>query len=389
MAEYTKYPNQIDTTTELPKATDHVTLVKAELFNRLRDAVLAIEQELGIQPSSTYSTVKDRLDNIEGRINDIGIEGPAGPTGPQGPAGEQGEDGAQGPPGEGLDLTNGIEFPTDGNFSITQAQSIDYSDYPRSALIKAQDAAVSDPDVGYEGVRGGNLILSGGEPSDGAGIFGDVIVELGPDAGAGTASFSLQSQESELLKINLANATTGIESTRNIAIRGTGVLLYGQNADYVTNGMIAQANLNANLSLYAQTESQSATLNFYTDSTINYIYFNAGRYDFASGQRVGSVNSVSGNGNVTLNFTTSEEWYITLSGNVTMLAPQNIFDGTLYTVKFYQQGSRTVTWNSAFKFNSFNSTVTSTAGAVDYFIFKGDYINQHLHCIQVVKNAGV
>lgn len=89
MAEYSKYPNQIDTTTELPKATDNVTLVKAELFNRLRDALLTIEQELGILPSSTYSTVRDRLDNIEGRINDIGIEGPAGPPGPPGPEGSQ------------------------------------------------------------------------------------------------------------------------------------------------------------------------------------------------------------------------------------------------------------------------------------------------------------
>lgn len=386
MAEYTKYPNQIDTTTELPKATDYVTLVKAELFNRLRDAVLAIENELGIQPSSTHSTVKDRLDHIEGRINDIGIEGPAGP---QGPAGEQGEDGAQGPPGEGLDLTNGIEFPTAGNFSITQAQSIDYIDYPRSAVIKAQDAAISDPDLDYVGVRGGHLILSGGDPSDGTGIFGDVVVELGPDVGAGTAGFSLQSQESELLKINLVSTTASIESTRNIAVRGTGVVLYGQNANYVTNGIIAEANINANLTLYAQTESQTATLNFYTDSSINYIYFNAGRYDFASGQRVGSVNSISGNGNVTLNFTTSEEWHISLAGNVTMLAPQNIFNGTLYTVRFHQQGSRTVAWNSAFKFNSFNSSVTSTAEAIDYFIFKGDYTNQHLHCIQVVKNASV
>ena len=65
LAEYSNYPNQIDTTTEIPKATDNVTPVKAELFNRLRDAIIAVENELGTQPSSIYSTVKARLDALE------------------------------------------------------------------------------------------------------------------------------------------------------------------------------------------------------------------------------------------------------------------------------------------------------------------------------------
>lgn len=71
MAEFTNYPNQIDTTNELPKATDNVTPVKAELFNRLRDAIVAIETELGIQPSSTFSTVKARLDALDSTITTI------------------------------------------------------------------------------------------------------------------------------------------------------------------------------------------------------------------------------------------------------------------------------------------------------------------------------
>lgn len=65
MATYSKYPNQIDTTTELPLATDLVTPVKAEVVNRLQDAIIAIETELGVQPSSTYGSVKNRLDIIE------------------------------------------------------------------------------------------------------------------------------------------------------------------------------------------------------------------------------------------------------------------------------------------------------------------------------------
>lgn len=68
MAQYTKYPQGIDTSTELPKATDLVTPVNGETVNRLREAILAIENELGIQPSGTNSTVRARLDYLDSRI---------------------------------------------------------------------------------------------------------------------------------------------------------------------------------------------------------------------------------------------------------------------------------------------------------------------------------
>ena len=63
---YSNYPNQIDTTNELPRSTDLVSPVKAEVVNRLRDAILAIESELGVDPSGTYGTVRDRLDSLAG-----------------------------------------------------------------------------------------------------------------------------------------------------------------------------------------------------------------------------------------------------------------------------------------------------------------------------------
>lgn len=65
MGEFSKYPDQIDSSTELPKTTDNITPVNAEVVNRLRDAILMIESELGIQPSSTYGTVRARLDAME------------------------------------------------------------------------------------------------------------------------------------------------------------------------------------------------------------------------------------------------------------------------------------------------------------------------------------
>jgi len=66
-----KYPGQIDDNTSLPTAIDNVTPVKGSLFNRLRDATIAIEAELGTKPSSVYGSVKSRLDNLENNINNI------------------------------------------------------------------------------------------------------------------------------------------------------------------------------------------------------------------------------------------------------------------------------------------------------------------------------
>jgi hypothetical protein len=51
-----------------------VTEVRAEVVNRLRSAILNIESELGLQPSATFGTVKDRLDSLDGNITDIYVE---------------------------------------------------------------------------------------------------------------------------------------------------------------------------------------------------------------------------------------------------------------------------------------------------------------------------
>jgi hypothetical protein len=60
----TIYPSYIDTGITLPKAIDLVTPVRAESVNILRDTIIAIENELGIDPSGTYGTVRARLDAL-------------------------------------------------------------------------------------------------------------------------------------------------------------------------------------------------------------------------------------------------------------------------------------------------------------------------------------
>jgi hypothetical protein len=65
MAEsFSVYPNAIDGYTTLPLRRDGVHEIVADDHNRLRDAIVKIEQELGVQPSGVYATVVDRLDDI-------------------------------------------------------------------------------------------------------------------------------------------------------------------------------------------------------------------------------------------------------------------------------------------------------------------------------------
>lgn len=67
------YPAQIDSTLTLPPAVDNFTPVQGSVFNVLRNAVIAIENELGIKPSGIYSTARARLDNLENIIGNLQI----------------------------------------------------------------------------------------------------------------------------------------------------------------------------------------------------------------------------------------------------------------------------------------------------------------------------
>lgn len=69
----TNYPDQIDNLISLPQVVDNLTPVRASVVNNLRDAILAIEKELGAQPSSVYGSVKARLDNVENNLSNLQI----------------------------------------------------------------------------------------------------------------------------------------------------------------------------------------------------------------------------------------------------------------------------------------------------------------------------
>lgn len=59
------YPNAIDGFAQLPLAVDTVTPIDAISVNRLRDAIVKIETELGIKPSGNFVDVRARLDALE------------------------------------------------------------------------------------------------------------------------------------------------------------------------------------------------------------------------------------------------------------------------------------------------------------------------------------
>src|SRR6185369_8793303 len=69
----TKYPSQIDTNSTLPRAVDLVTPVKAAIVNDLIEAIITIENELGVKPSATYATVRARLDTLEGILGNLQV----------------------------------------------------------------------------------------------------------------------------------------------------------------------------------------------------------------------------------------------------------------------------------------------------------------------------
>ena len=61
----TIYPSGIDGYVQLPLVVDGVDEIRADDINRVRNAVVAVESELGINPSGTFGTVKARLDSLE------------------------------------------------------------------------------------------------------------------------------------------------------------------------------------------------------------------------------------------------------------------------------------------------------------------------------------
>ena len=91
-------------------------------------------------------------------------------------------------------------------------------------------------------------------------------------------------------------------------------------------------------------------------------------------------------GNVALTDASSISWdvsaaqvaTVTLGGNRTMSAPSNLVNGGFYALGVIQDstGSRTLTWNSVFKWTGGASpTLSTAASSYDFFVFRSDGTN--------------
>jgi hypothetical protein len=64
----TQYPAQIDNNQTLPLVIDRITAINATVINDLRAAIIGIEETLGVNPQSTFTTVRARLDALTAAI---------------------------------------------------------------------------------------------------------------------------------------------------------------------------------------------------------------------------------------------------------------------------------------------------------------------------------
>lgn len=82
-----------------------------------------------------------------------------------------------------------------------------------------------------------------------------------------------------------------------------------------------------------------------------------------TGAIITSITNQTVSGAVTLDFSASNTFQLSLTGNVTINAPTNLRSGGTYFMVFRQDatGSRTATFNSIFKFESGSPTTLSTA----------------------------
>jgi hypothetical protein len=95
---------------------------------------------------------------------------------------------------------------------------------------------------------------------------------------------------------------------------------------------------------------------------------------------------IAGGGTINWNVDLGSVMQVTLGGNRTMAAPTNHVAGGTYTAIIKQDaiGTRTLTWNSVFKFAGGSKTLTTSANATDVATFVSDGINLYGQLIKAV-----
>jgi hypothetical protein len=246
-----------------------------------------------------------------------------------------------------IGFSDGIAFPVDGTFSITQ-DILAVSGTPFGALISAQSAFPGDT------VGGGSLTLKGGDPGDALSRAGDVYIDLGAIVSGESARFRLMADDSLVLLCYASVGYTTISAPLTLSLSSSA-------ETYVYGVSRCQIGVGSNL----------------VNMTSSGIELNSSVVAYQSGcQRVPTpTGGTIGGSSITPNFALAgdELQYTLTQATTTLNAPTNIRHGVVYTFKLTQgSANRTVTWNSVYRFGSASSVLSTTSGAIDYFVFKGD-----------------
>jgi len=98
---------------------------------------------------------------------------------------------------------------------------------------------------------------------------------------------------------------------------------------------------------------------------------------FSKQQIIGNATLTDG-ATISWNLADAQVATVTLADNRTFNAPTNMVNGGFYALAVYQDstGSRTITWNSVFKWAAGTAPVLSTvASSKDFFVFRSDGTN--------------
>ena len=162
----TNYPEAIDTPISLPTVIDLFTPVAAVTINRLRDAIIAIESILGVQPNGIYTTVGGRITNIENIVSNLNVVSLGGDIGGTRTSplviGIQGNPVSSATPAvNNVLIWNGVAW-IPGSFTSTLTAGGDLSGlYPNPTVVKIQTNPVmaGTPTVGSVYVWNGSKFV--------------------------------------------------------------------------------------------------------------------------------------------------------------------------------------------------------------------------------------
>ena len=224
--------------------------------------------------------------------------------------------------------------------------------------------------------------------------------------GSGNGNFTVTIGSSEMINVNSSsvmvtgNVTYGGVTLAN-AVTGTGSMVLSTQPTLAapifttpTLGAATATSINGNFftsGTYTVTGAASKTLTFSNSLTL--AGTDATTMTFPAITGTVGVLTNQGNwtkqqyfGTATLTDGATISWdsaaaqvaKVTLAGNRTMAAPSNLADGSFYSIYIIQDGtgSRTMTWNSVFKFTAAAApTLTTTAAAKDFINFRSDGTN--------------